>query len=181
MGIDSRGLRGFALGLGAGALIAGVIYVTDHRHQESAPATTSPQAAHSAVAGAASRGHEAAPTAAAASSSESQYDFYRMLPNFEVVVPEKEHGTKIAPAAQVDRPGTYFLQVGSYREIEVAQRISAQLSRLGIESSVQRVAVDTDVWHRVRIGPIKDLAKLNHLRQQLRASDLDSLVVRVED
>jgi cell division protein FtsN len=43
------------------------------------------------------------------------------------------------------------------------------------------VAVDADVWHRVRIGPIRDLAKLNRLRAQLRQSELDALVIRVDD
>jgi cell division protein FtsN len=103
-----------------------------------------------------------------------------MLPKFEVVVPEKERGSRVAPAAQIDRPGIYFLQIGSYRDIDVAERVHAQLGKLGIEATVQRVAVDTDVWHRVRIGPIKDLAQLNRLRQQLHASDLDSLVIRVD-
>jgi cell division protein FtsN len=43
------------------------------------------------------------------------------------------------------------------------------------------VAVDSDVWHRVRIGPIKDLARLNRLRIQLQQSNLDALVVRADD
>ena len=42
-----------------------------------------------------------------------------------------------------------------------------------------RVAVDEDVWHRVRIGPITDLTELNRLRTRLRAADLDALVIRV--
>jgi len=49
----------------------------------------------------------------------------------------------------------------------------------GIDSNVQRVAVDDDVWHRVRIGPITDLTELNRLRARLRAADLDALVIRV--
>ena len=112
---------------------------------------------------------------------EGKFDFYQMLPKFEVVVPEKERGTRVAPAAQIDRPGVYFLQAGSYRDITVAERIRAQLGKLGIEATVQRVAVDADVWHRVRIGPIRDLAQLNRLRAQLRQSDLDALVIRVDD
>jgi len=46
---------------------------------------------------------------------------------------------------------------------------------------VQRVAVDADVWHRVRIGPIHDLAQLNKLRAKLQQSELDALVIRVDD
>jgi cell division protein FtsN len=37
------------------------------------------------------------------------------------------------------------------------------------------------VWHRVRIGPITDLADLNRLRGRLRAADFDALVIRVGD
>ena len=104
-----------------------------------------------------------------------------MLPKFEVVVPEKERGSRVAPASPIDRPGVYFLQAGSYRDEAVAERIRAQLAKLGIDASVQRVAVDADVWHRVRIGPIRDLARLNRLRNQLQQSNLDALVVRVDD
>jgi cell division protein FtsN len=124
---------------------------------------------------------DASSAAGEARSEAGRYDFYQMLPKFEVVVPEREHGTRVAPAATVEQPGTYFLQVGSYRDASVAERIRAQLSKLAIESSVQRVAVDNDVWHRVRIGPIRDLRQLNRLRQRLEAADLDSLVVRVDD
>jgi cell division protein FtsN len=46
---------------------------------------------------------------------------------------------------------------------------------------VQRVAVDADVWHRVRIGPISDLARLNATREALRRADVDAIVVRVGD
>jgi cell division protein FtsN len=105
-----------------------------------------------------------------------------MLPNFEVVVPEKDREVSrerdTAPA-KIERPGVYVLQAGSYRKQEEADRICAQLKLQGIEANVQRVAVDDDVWHRVRIGPITDLAELNRLRTRLRAADLDALVIRV--
>jgi cell division protein FtsN len=51
----------------------------------------------------------------------------------------------------------------------------------GIDAKVQRVAVDADVWHRVRIGPITKLDDLNKLRKQLQAADVDALVIRVGD
>jgi len=111
-----------------------------------------------------------------------RYDFYEMLPKFEVVVPEKDHEVKRdLPAAQVERPGVYVLQAGSYRNFTDADRVRAQLARLGVDARVQRVAVDADVWHRVRIGPVSDLNELNRLRAQLRAADVDALVIRVGD
>ena len=38
-----------------------------------------------------------------------------------------------------------------------------------------------DVWHRVRIGPLNDLAEVNRLRSKLRGAELDALVIRVGD
>jgi cell division protein FtsN len=179
LGMDLAQLSVFAIGLAAGLCVAGLIYIADNHASEAVPEAPHPTP-HKAAgdAGAATAG--GADAASAAAGGEGKYDFYQMLPKFEVVVPEKERGTRVAPAAQIDRPGIYFLQVGSYRDVDVAERVHAQLGKLGIEATVQRVAVDTDVWHRVRIGPIKDLALLNRLRQQLQASDLDSLVIRVD-
>ena len=54
-------------------------------------------------------------------------------------------------------PGVYVLQAGSYRNQPDAERMRSMLAKQGIEATVQRVQVDADVWHRVRIGPIRDL------------------------
>jgi cell division protein FtsN len=59
--------------------------------------------------------------------------------------------------------------------------VRQQLSMQGIDAKVQRVSVDADVWHRVRIGPITSLDQLNKLRKQLQAADVDALVIRVGD
>ena len=111
-----------------------------------------------------------------------RYDFYEMLPNFEVVVPEREAAVRRdLPAAPVQKAGSYVLQVGSYRDFNEADRVRAQLALQGIESKVQRVSVDSDTWHRVRIGPITDLTELNRIRVRLREADMDLLVIRVGD
>jgi cell division protein FtsN len=113
------------------------------------------------------------------------YTFYDRLAKFEVVVPEKERevaGDRGGAPANIERPGVYVLQAGSYRQQSDADRVRAQLKMQGIDANVQRVAVDDDVWHRVRIGPITDLTELNRLRARLRAADFDdALVIRVGD
>lgn len=123
------------------------------------------------------------PDGSAKAATGEKYDFYEMLPNFEVVVPEKEKDVKrdLPAAAKVERPGVYVLQAGSYRNEADADRVRAQLAMQGIDAKVQRVAVDADVWHRVRIGPITKLDELNRLRKQLQAADVDALVIRVGD
>src|SRR6266404_4560213 len=63
-----------------------------------------------------------------------KYDFYQMLPNFEVVVPEKEKDVKrdLPATAKIERPGVYVLQAGSYRNEADATRVAKQLSLQGI-------------------------------------------------
>ncbi len=169
-------LRDVGLGFGAGLLVALVIYVGDHRNEPgAADGAPVPAPRHAAK--------PVEPEAAGESAADAgnSYDFYAGLPKFEVVVPEKEHGTHVDAAAPIERPGTYFLQAGSYRDVAEAGRVQAQLARQGISANVQRVALDADVWYRIRIGPIKDLNQLNRVRQQLQAAEIVTLVIRVED
>ena len=175
--LDLRRLREFGYGAVAGVVVASLAFVylggKGHRAQEAADAPRpDPHRAASAEAGGAGSGKSA-----------EKYDFYEMLPNFEVVVPEKDKDVKrdLPAAARVERPGVYVLQAGSYRNESDAERVRAQLAREGITARVQRVAVDTDVWHRVRIGPISSLEVLNKMRKQLRAAEVDALVIRVGD
>lgn len=113
--------------------------------------------------------------------SARNYDFYDMLPNFEVVVPEKEVVVQRDAPEAARKEGAYVLQAGSYRKLEDADRVRAQLALQGIESNVQRVAIDADTWHRVRIGPISDPAELNRVRSRLKEAEVDFLIVRVGD
>lgn len=161
------GTAGFALGFVAGLGLGLAIYLLDRAPQEAPRDVPAP---------ASSRAGETA------AEPEQDYDFYEMLPNFEVVVPEREKDVTLdAPAAPVAKAGAYVLQVGSYRAYEEADRVRAQLALQGIESKVQRVSVDSDTWHRVRVGPISDLAELNRVRTRLREAEMDVLVIRVGD
>jgi cell division protein FtsN len=112
-----------------------------------------------------------------------KFDFYKMLPNFEVVVPEQDKQVQRAgdvPAVQA--PGTYVLQVGSFRTVEDADRLRAQLALIGIEANIQQVTIDEkDTWHRVRVGPSKNLEEINRIKARLAENKLNALVIRVGD
>jgi cell division protein FtsN len=171
--IDVGRWREFGAGLLAGLFLAVAGFAYTHRTQHGAAETPHPEPRHT-------QPRDASP--ADAGTGSERYDFYQMLPNFEVVVPEKERDVKRdLPAAQIERPGVYVLQAGSYRNEADADRVAKQLSLQGIAAKVQRVAVDNDVWHRVRIGPISDLGALNRVRKQLQAADVDAIVIRVGD
>jgi cell division protein FtsN len=170
------GWLGLVCGLAVGLGVAGFVYVRDHRADS--PAPRSAKAEKKKGRGAEDEGGDAA----GGEEASRRYDFYEMLPKFEMVVPEKDKDVKpdIRPAPETRR-GTYVLQAGSYKNFADADRIRAQLALQNIESKVQKVSVDNDTWHRIRIGPISDLAELNRLRQVLRKADVDVLVIRVGD
>lgn len=167
------GGAGLAIGLAIGLAVAAGVWVHKSKPgpepvaQEPAPQT--PMSAR-----------EEAPEDPPASAPE--YTFYDRLKNFEVVIPENdEHARRDLKPAPETRPGTYVLQAGSYRNFADADRVRAQLALQGVESKVQKVTVDTDTWHRVRIGPITNLDELNRVRTRLRQADVDALVIRVGD
>ena len=125
-------------------------------------------------------------TAAAKDSDEAarNYEFYERLQNIEVQVPEKGQatGNEREPApANIDRPGVYVIQAGSFRKQEDADRVQAQLRVLGIDASVQKVQVEQGEVFRVRIGPLSDLVEINRLRARLRDADFESQPFRVAD
>ena len=177
--LDLRKWREFGYGALAGVVVTSIafVYVGDRAHRATQAADAArPAPQRSAPA-------DADPSAAAGTKPAQKYDFYEMLPNFEVVVPEKDKDVKrdLPAAAKVERPGVYVLQAGSYRNEADADRVQKQLALQGVQAKVQRVAVDADVWHRVRIGPISNLDELNKVRRQLQAAEVDALVIRVGD
>lgn len=167
--------REFAVGLGLGLAIALVVFIYQRQMMHDA-ISDKPRPERRAVAAGDAK------TDAPAEAAAQDYDFYEMLPKFEVVVPEKDREVKRdQPNSPIERPGVYVLQAGSYRNVADAERVRAQLALQNVTASVQRVAVDNDVWHRVRIGPLTDLAEVNRLRSRLRSADLNVLVIRVGD
>jgi cell division protein FtsN len=166
---DIRGGKQFGMGLAAGLAVAVVVFVLDHRDKP----------ADAEVAQLQPRKQPAAATVVADESTE-EYDFYDMLSKIEVTLPE-ERMRRDQPAEPITQRGSYMLQAGSFTSETEALRRQQQLAKLGITAAVQRVAIDADVKHRIRIGPVTDLKRLNEIRSLLRTADVDLLVSKLPD
>lgn len=118
--------------------------------------------------------------AAPSASTAPHYDFYKMLPSFQVVIPGQDKDVKSGnESAPVQQPGSYILQVGSFPSYADADKLKANLALLGIESSIQSVQVNNgSTWNRVRIGPIKDLKELNAMRAKLAQQHIEPLLMK---
>jgi cell division protein FtsN len=123
--------------------------------------------------------------------SRPRFDFYTILPELEIVIPEHEllerskatsPGDSAPPAAvkPAAEPGLrYILQAGSFRNPDQADQLRAQLALIGIEATVQTVTInDGDTWHRVRIGPLEDLTDLNRTRKRLHDNGINTMVIK---
>ena len=117
-----------------------------------------------------------------------RFEFYSILPELEVVVPEPEPlatpptaGSPEAPRpapAEVSPGQTYYLQAGSFRNTAEADRMKASLTLLGLDVVVQTVSVDGTRWHRVRVGPYRDSQSLNQARRRLHDNRIEYMTLK---
>lgn len=164
---------GFVGGLVLGLAIAIGVFVYDRGVTPAPPAARVPEKRTTTR-------PVTSPAAKLAQPSDPQFDFYEMLPKFEVVIPEQNESAPAQPrGTPMQKAGVYMLQAGSFRNDDDAERVRALIALQGVQSKIQRVAIDRDTWYRVRIGPITDLAKLEATRSKLRQAQIDALVIRV--
>ena len=166
------GVVGLIVGLAIGLTVAMAVYLYDRRPSSRLVQQSAPLAKDDAA--------TPVDPAPASQRAEQEFDFYEMLPKFEVVIPED--GGKVAPeaaAGRVQKPGAYYLQAGSFRNHADADRVRAMIALQGVESKIQKVTIDKDTWHRVRVGPITNLQRLEDTRSKLRQAQIDALVIRV--
>jgi cell division protein FtsN len=118
----------------------------------------------------------------AAQPKKPRYDFFTVLPEMEVIVPEQELSRKAEPTAATTSGGvqdSYILQVGSFRSTADAEQMKAKLALLGSMATVQTVTVNGKTWHRVRIGPFEGARKADEMRRMLTDNQIDTLVMKV--
>ncbi len=167
------------LGLGTGLLVALFVNMLELlRHSRPAPAVSQAESTPSAVANAS-----------------PQFDFYRMLPELEVSVPEDAYysSPKVRPttvaaidAGQVDEQDAtrqrgserFLLQAGSFKQAQQADELKARLALLGMEAIIEPVVVGNTTWHRVRLGPFDDRVRAEQARARLGSNQIQAMIVR---
>lgn len=183
----------FAVGLVLGLFVAFLVYLQKSpdvprpiaQARSSAPARAEPDAPPR-------RAEKPKPTP---SGETPRFEFYTILPEMEVVVPDREVEPRAPdpatttpdseqPAATpVERApqANYILQAGSFRRFEDADRRKAELALLGVVGVVQRVTINgNETWHRIRLGPYRDLRQLEQVRKRLLNNGISTLVMKAK-
>ena len=111
-----------------------------------------------------------------------RFDFYRLLPEKEVVVPDYEINTR----TREERIGKtkeahYIMQVGSFRSFKEADQLRAKLGLLGIESKVHKAKVENIAWFRVKIGPYSRMASVSAIKSRLRQNGIPVIVTETSE
>ncbi|MEM9531037.1 MAG: SPOR domain-containing protein [Pseudomonadota bacterium] len=109
---------------------------------------------------------------------DSQFDFFTVLPEMEVVIPENEIRDRVNEREELAaRRGPYLLQVASFRRADDAEKMKAELAFLGVVASVAQVRINDAAWHRVRVGPVDSLRELDATKRKLQDAGYSVLVL----
>lgn len=104
-----------------------------------------------------------------------RYDFYTLLQEREVALPDKE----LAERARAERASTttaptttasgerFILQAGAYRDLREADAMKARIALAGLKARVETGEVNGASIYRVRLGPYSSAGELETAKRQL--------------
>ena len=176
---DYPGWLWMLFGLAIGLSVAFAVYVKD-REPDVVAITENPQPANPEAT--IDDDDESLADPLNVESPKDRFDFYKMLPAFEMIIADEEPNVDadVEPRA-IEEPGVYLLQAGSFSTHKDAERRRAELALQGIVARVQRARVNDRDYFRVYVGPIDDLDELNLTRSRLRAAKVDVMRIRLGD
>lgn len=161
-----------------------------------------PQPNAEAVAPAASDQALADETGKSPSVPKKTFDFYSVLPEMEVVIPDAELSAKAraeqqrqaAAAAQaqaqptsgattatpipVDASGHYVLLAGSYNDARAADEAKAKLALLGVVARVQAITINGKTWNRVMVGPYASASDTEATKKTLADNGIKAIPMK---
>lgn len=116
---------------------------------------------------------------------EQKFNFYTLLPELEVLIPEDETRppeikNKTSSTAKAGINKQYILQVGSFQNLADAEKLKANLAFLGLEADIQRVTVNNQAWHRVRTGPYRDKQQLYQNQKTLKQNNIEAISMELK-
>ena len=119
---------------------------------------------------------------------EPKFNFYTLLPELEVLIPESETrppasaSTSKTESSKPQQKSTkqYILQAGSFQNLNDAKKLKANLAFLGLEAGIQHVTVNNQAWHRVRTGPYQNKQQLYQKQKLLKQNEINSISMELK-
>lgn len=133
---------------------------------------------------------------AANAQQKPRYDFYSVLPEKEVVIPDaqidaqaKAEQAQTQPNAAAQAPantaptstaaqGDYLLLAGSFTTQASAETRKAQLALKGFRAHIEQVTVHGQSLHRVLLGPYNTASALEADKNKLDATGIHAIAIK---
>ncbi|WP_423911065.1 SPOR domain-containing protein [Candidatus Spongiihabitans sp.] len=116
---------------------------------------------------------------------QTNFDFYTVLPEIEVVVPSVESDSSLS-ISQTNEVGddtnasAYMLQAGAYKNQADADRLKAELAFQGLVSTIQKISIqDRGDFYRVRLGPYISYDQMAAADQKLARQGITALRLKI--
>ena len=112
---------------------------------------------------------------------EPRFDFYTILPETEIIVPDYEINTRSREEKfGKAKTSKYIIQAGSFRDFSEADKLRARLALMGIESRVEKAKIGNVIWNRVKIGPYTRSSSVSVIKKRLRSNGIDVIVTEIK-
>ena len=196
----SSGLSWMVMGLLVGLFVVFLVYLDKIPNKDSGQTTSSNQEK--------SKPSSKQNGAKKSSPPKHQFDFYTVLPDRKVeIVDENDNRaakktisskeSKASNSQQIKNqlseeqrknkektasaqpPSLYQLQVGAFKELSKADAMKARLAFLGVESNIQVMQSNGQKLYRVRVGPSTDSQKIERIKEQLKAQNINTFVQKL--
>lgn len=110
-------------------------------------------------------------------SHKPRFDFYTLLRETEVIVPDfpdSERELRDAPSDNV-----FLLQAGSFKNAREADSLRIRLLLLNLTANIETFSPNSgETWHRVLVGPFDNNSQVASARGKLASNRIDSLLLK---
>ncbi len=183
------------IGIIVGAIAMGIVNHNGHMPISRSDSTPqpNPQSAESS---------DGAGIAAREESRQPRYDFYSVLPEKDVVIPDAQIDAQVKAEQQArqqagtttdqgsaaaggnqatataDTGNRYLLQVGSFPNASDAEALKARLALQGFRAEIQPVTINGKTWNRVRLGPYTSASALETAKNKLESAGIHAIALK---
>lgn len=123
---------------------------------------------------------------------QTNYDFFTVLPEVEVVVADNTEETKPAAKSEKKEPekkpesadsgSAYMLQAGSYKSEADARNLKVNLALSGLRAEIQKVTIQgRGDFYRVRLGPFSNYADMESTNNKLSQQGINAMRLKVSN
>ena len=130
-----------------------------------------------------------------------KYDFYTLLPEKEVVIPDaelqaqaeaeaKKNATPVNPATpdlvtakpEVAAPveSRFLIQAGAFKNADEAENLKATIAMTGEIARIESAEINGTTVYRVRLGPYNSASSLSSAKQALSSHGIEAQAIKVK-